>query len=116
MSCPISNSQYIRKDLPRAHRTAQPEKHASANTLKKVGTHHDARKMGIQDPPILIVLPMHLQKVRPEILHHRLIVVRAFPKGCDAKFKKSQTPVRTIITMMIMEYCAASNREGVEGY
>lgn len=46
-------------------------------------THHDRRQMTIQHPLILIVLPMNLQKVRTEVLHSRVIVVRSIPEGRD---------------------------------
>jgi hypothetical protein len=31
-------------------------------------THYDAGEMGVQNSPLLVVLPMYLQEMRPEVL------------------------------------------------
>lgn len=40
--------------------------------------------MRIQYTPVLVVPAMHLQEMRPEVLHDRLVIVRAVPEGGDA--------------------------------
>lgn len=40
----------------------------------------------IQNTPVFIIPPMHLQKVRAEVLYDRFIVIRSLPERCDAVF------------------------------
>lgn len=52
-------------------------------------TYHNTREVSIQYTAVLVIPAVYLQEMRPEVLHHRLVIVGSVTERGDAEHPMS---------------------------